>query len=348
MVRLFGGASRPVDNGMDGQLSPKRGSALGQRRRRCSSTQTTPIAEPLKAARLAAAVKLVSPASTEADESCSNARALYGNRGGEQQARGSGLYHLSGQLLLGCYIFVVFHTFLLQFYPEVFLHLRYPPSFGHPLMLLPQQGSVWGWFFSYINGSIQQFVMRGVLGSLILICLLHLVRVVLYPIASAENRRLTVGGSEEDGEVEDSRKRIGLLRRLLRTAWSAQLRFHRRRERFCARLVALVCLGLTVIQTTSFFFGGWTLKAIGFPDIYLGALTKPGGLWGHETATDVVMQYTDVDSSSLQDLKDHLAELEQPRNNAILVLVLVVGFALDAWGQYLQVHATHAKLLAAV
>lgn len=203
-------------------------------------------------------------------------------------------------------------------------------------MLLPRQGAVWGWFFSHINGSIQQFVMRGVLGCLIFICLLHLVRVVLRPIASSEGRHPVFETSLE-GKDAVSVESFGFFKRLTQTASSSHWRLYGRRERFCAWLIAVVCLALTLIQTTSFFFGGWTLKAVGFPDIYLGALTKPGGLWGHETATSVVMQHSAVIHIPPEDLRKLLTELEPHTNSLLLVLVLVLGFALDAWGQYLQV-----------
>ena len=334
MDRRCHGAFEPPVPRVDERLSPRRDDAPAHlRRHRLSARARTAGRGKLAGSR--EAVKHVSPATPQTD-SQTTPRVLCGRHAAEHQARGNGLYNLTGQLLIGCYAFVGFHTFLLQFYPDVYSQLRYPPSFGHPLLLLPSQGSLWGWFFSYVNGSIQQFVMRGVLGSLIFICLLHLVRVVLHPIASAEDRHAFSSGSESSRGT-DPRRRDGALRRLLRIAWSAQRRFHKRRARFCARLVAIVCLGLTVIQTSSFFFGGWTLKAIGFPDIYLGALTKPGGLWGHETATDIVLQHADMDSLSPEELKESLAELEEPRSQPMLVLIFLIGFALDAWGQYLQV-----------
>ncbi|KAL8430154.1 hypothetical protein Efla_001818 [Eimeria flavescens] len=273
-------------------------------------------------------------------------RAMYGSHAAQHRARGNGLYRLTGQLLVGCYLFVGLHATLLQVHPEVFSQLRYPPAFGHPLLLLPQQEALFGWFFSYINGSIQQFVMRGVLGALVFICLLHLVRVVLFPIASAEQRLMAAeDGAEGNRRGADRQKRAGLLKRLLRTAWSAQQRFHRRRERFCARLVGLVCLALTVIQVSSFFFGGWTLKAIGFPDIYLGALTKPGGLKGFETAEDVLMQNADLVDLSHEELRESMHAIGgEERNQLLLILTLVAGFALDAWGQYLQIKAIRRYL----
>ncbi|OEH79591.1 x-pro dipeptidyl-peptidase domain-containing protein [Cyclospora cayetanensis] len=172
-------------------------------------------------------------------------------------------------------------------------------------MLLPPENSVWGWFFSYINGSIQQFVMRGVLGSLMFICLLHLVRVILHPIATSEQHRMLLEEMHK-GRVDCiSSEKESTFRCPLRSAGSVQWSINKRREGFCAHLIAGVCLALTVVQVTSFFFGGWTLKAIGFPDIYLAALTKPGGLWGHETATNVALEH----------------------------------LHLDTWGQYLQVKA---------
>lgn len=329
---------------VDAPLSPSRGAPPAHFRRRRVSARSTETVEHGKPVGSINVRKHVSPASPETENIQTIPRALYGSHAAGHQATENGLYTLTGQLLLGCYLFVGFHAFLLQFYPDAFSHLRHPPSFGHPLMLLPKQGALLGWFFLYINGSVQQFVMRGVLGCLIFICLLHLVRVVLYPVASGDGRHTVAEDLERTRETPDPQKRAGVLRRLLRTAWSAQRRFHRRRERFCAQLVAVVCLGLTVVQTSSFFFGGWSLKAIGFPDIYLGALTKPGGLWGHETATDIVMEHVDMALLSPEDLNASLAELEEPRNHFLLVLILFIGFALDAWGQYLQVKAIRLYL----
>ncbi|KAL8432396.1 hypothetical protein ACSSS7_004646 [Eimeria intestinalis] len=319
-------------------LSPKRGDAPERLRRRRSSARSGDTAEKKKSTTPKKAVNYVSPVSSS-PEARALPRAMYGSHAAGHRAKGSGLYRLTGQLLIGCYLFVGFHGLLLQLYPEVYTQLRHPPSFGHPLMLLPAQGSILGWFFSFINGSIQQFVGRGVLGCLIFICLLHLVRVVLYPIASSEERFMSADQTGEGRTTADRQKRAGFIRRLLRTAWSAQRRFHRRRERFCACIVGVVCLGLSVVQISGFFFGGWTLKAIGFPDIYLAALTKPGGLWGHETAVDVFSRYADLRDFSQDEVNSAFALLGNQRNNALLFFIFLCGFALDAWGQYLQVKA---------
>ena len=99
----------------------------------------------------------------------------------------------------------------------------------------------------------------------------------------------------------------------------------------------MVCLCLTVIQSSSFIFGGWTLKAIGFPDIYLAAIFKPGGLWGNATAAEVAMQYSDISPFPPQQLKQEIEALEPTQNKQLLLLVVLFGFALDTWGQYLQV-----------
>lgn len=329
-------ACKPPSQVVSGPLSPRGGEALGptkKHRRALRGIQWENLAE------VEGKVKAVScePADTSYQ---ADSRSLHRNYATEYETKKGGLYTLTGQLLGNCYAFVGFHTFLLQFCPELLFRLRHASSFGHPLMLLPRQGAVWGWFFSYINGSIQQFVMRGVLGCLIFICLLHLVRVVLRPIASSQGRHPVFETSGSAASI----KNLGFFTRLTRTASSAHWRLYKRRERFCARLIAVVCLALTLIQTTSFFFGGWTLKAIGFPDIYLGALTKPGGLWGHETATDVVMQHPDVVQIFPGDLRRSLTELEPHTNSPLLVLVLVLGFALDAWGQYLQAKAIRRYL----
>ncbi|KAL8271819.1 hypothetical protein Esti_004209 [Eimeria stiedai] len=324
-------------------LSPKRGDAPGRMRRRRSSVGSGDAAEKRKSKTSKKAVKHVSPVSSSS-EAQAVPRAMYGSLAAEHRANGSVLYRLTGQLLIGCYLFVGFHGLLLQFYPEVYTQLRHPPSFGHPLMLLPPQGSILGWFFSFINGSIQQFVMRGVLGCLIFICLLHLVRVVLYPIASSEERFVGADQTGEGRRTAERQKRAGLIRRFIRTAWSAQQRLHRRRERLCACLVGVVCLGLSLVQVSSFFFGGWTLKAIGFPDIYVAALTKPGGLWGHETAADVFSKYAGLRDFSQEEVKSAFALLGDKRNNTLLLFILVCGFALDAWGQYLQVKAIRRYL----
>ncbi|XP_026192394.1 uncharacterized protein LOC34620033 [Cyclospora cayetanensis] len=251
--------------------------------------------------------------------------------------KGSCLYTLTGQLLMSCYGSIALHTLLLQFLPDIFTHLRLPPAFGHPLMLLPPENSVWGWFFSYINGSIQQFVMRGVLGSLMFICLLHLVRVILHPIATSEQHRMLLEEMHK-GRVDCiSSEKESTFRCPLRSAGSVQWSINKRREGFCAHLIAGVCLALTVVQVTSFFFGGWTLKAIGFPDIYLAALTKPGGLWGHETATNVALEHLHLGDFRFEELKEAMEAVETDRRNKpVLLLVLVLGFALDTWGQYLQ------------
>lgn len=325
-----------------GALSPCCGDAPVSRRRRLSvqsanSVERGQVVKPTNNTRQAS----ISSAAVDASQ---RSGCLQESIAAEQPAGASGLYKLTGELLWGSYAFIFFHVILLQFYPEFFTFLRYPPSFGHPLMLLPLQKSLFGWFFSYVNGSIQQFVMRGVFGSIALVCLLHFVRVVLRPTASLEGGHTTVENIGCIGTTEYPNKMVGALRHFFRTSWAAQRRFHRRRERLCARVIAAICLGLTVIQTSSFFFGGWTLKAIGFPDIYLGALTKPGQLWGHETTTDIMLQHSDISLLPEEQLKEILGEIEETRNQPLIVFVLVLGFALDTWGQYLQVQAIRRYL----
>ncbi|KFG42358.1 hydrolase CocE/NonD family protein [Toxoplasma gondii p89] len=124
--------------------------------------------------------------------------------------------------------------------------------------------------------------------------------------------------------------------------------------RFVSRILAVACCLSLFITVTAFLWGGWPAKAVGFPDIYLGALTKKGSFTGPENLRSVLRSTTA--EATLKRIKAFRQEsMVSPSMNSRsllekwsldaskgllyyrMVVFFVLGFLLDAWGAWTKV-----------
>nr|PIM03036.1 hydrolase CocE/NonD family protein [Toxoplasma gondii COUG] len=337
---------------------------------------------------------------------------------------------LTKQLLVFSYSFVAFHTLTLHFCPSVYSALRFGPELNtDPLLHQPHPDSLFGFFFFFMNTSIQVFVKRGVSAALIHAGLLHLARLAIVrgkgpqkpsskntgkllkndqglsttPLAHRryhENINQQTKGSKERIDYVTrsvpysptsppvtttlvlpssytptsfsapslssiaSPLRSQLPHRHGQYGWSEESCLSsvpsrspaqvRRRMRFVSRILAVACCLSLFVTVTAFLWGGWPAKAVGFPDIYLGALTKKGSFTGPENLRSVLRSTTA--EATLKRIKAFRQEsMVSPSMNSRsllekwsldaskgllyyrMVVFFVLGFLLDAWGAWTKV-----------
>lgn len=281
---------------------------------------------------------------------------------------------LTKQLLVFSYSFVAFHTLSLHFCPSLYSAVRFGPDLHtDPLLQLPHPDSLLGFFYFYMNTSIHVFVKRGVTAALIHAGLLHLLRLAI--VRSPKSKK---GGHHSSSALASQAPCSNMslpsggvpAKYRAQTAavggrfpgWASEevsrspTRSHaqvRRRMRFVSRVVALGCFLSLFVTVTAFLWGGWPAKAVGFPDIYLGSLTKKGGLAGPENLRSVLK------SVAAEETLDRLKSLRQESIAASfssrsvlqkwsldaskglvyyrLLVFTILGFLLDVWGTWTKV-----------
>ncbi|PFH35050.1 hydrolase CocE/NonD family protein [Besnoitia besnoiti] len=128
----------------------------------------------------------------------------------------------------------------------------------------------------------------------------------------------------------------------------------RRRMRFVSRVLAVACFLSLFVTITAFLWGGWPAKAVGFPDIYLGSLTKKGSFLGPETLRSALRSPTAEATldriktfrqesivSPTMSSRSVLAKWSLDASKGLMYYQLIVfagfGFLLDIWGAWTKV-----------
>lgn len=240
--------------------------------------------------------------------------------------------HLIRGVLKATYASVIFHIICLFFFPEFFNFLRYPSVWGHPLLLLPEAWHFLGHFFNHINGPILYYVERGVFLALVFAGLLHFCLLLLTASAWASR-------NEKPRHFRPDKNCAGAFKLPSDTSCCPEegVQMISYVTAFVRCFLAGSCLVLTVVQVTNFLYGGWPCKAIGFPDIYLGALTKPGGFWGFEGSLEVMLQHSDLSLLPDAELQYAVKGLHSPRSHYLFTALLILGFVVDLIGLKMQV-----------